>query len=158
MPEHTSESPPHEQKALPWLEGMADFLDNRFRIPGTQIRFGADFLVGLIPYVGDVITFFVSGFLVLVMTRYGASGKVLLKMIGNIWLDGMVGTIPFLGDIFDLRYRANMRNLNLLQEHFGEGKHEGSAWGIIFLLILTLLLLVALSIYVVWRVLYWVVT
>lgn len=146
------------EKALIWLDRVADLLDNRFRIPGTQVRFGIDSLVGLVPYVGDVATFFVSGFLVIVMARFGASGKSLLKMIGNIWLDGVVGTIPILGDIFDFRYRANMRNVNLMREHFGEGKHGGSAWGIVILLILTLFLLVALSVYVIYRVGYWIVT
>ena len=146
------------EKALLWLDKTAQLLDNRFRIPGTQIRFGIDSLVGLVPYAGDVITFFISGFLVIAMVRYGAHGKALFKMIGNIWIDGMVGTIPLLGDIFDFRYRANLRNVDLMREHFGEGKHRGSAWPIIMVIVLILLSMVVLSIYVVYRIAYWIVT
>ena len=148
----------HSEEALLWLDRTAQLLDNRFRIPGTQIRFGIDSLVGLVPYAGDVITFFISGFLVIAMVRFGAHGKALFKMIGNIWVDGMVGTIPLLGDIFDFRYRANIRNVELMREHFAEGRHRGSAWPIIMAIVLILLLLVVLSIYVVYRVFYWIVT
>ena len=148
-----SQLPQNYEDELRWLNRLSVFLDNRFRIPGTNIRFGADFLIGLIPYAGDVISFGVSGFLVLMMARKGASGMVLVKMIGNVWLDGMVGTIPILGDIFDLSYRANIRNLNLLKEHYGKGEHQGSAWWILILIVLVLFLLIGLSVYVIWRIL-----
>lgn len=148
----------NSQEALLWLDRTAQLLDNRFRIPGTHIRFGIDSIVGLVPYVGDVITFFISGFLVIAMVRFGAHGKALFKMIGNIWIDGMVGTIPLLGDIFDFRYRANLRNVDLMREHFSEGKHRGSAWPIIMGIVFLLLLMVVLSIYVVYRVFYWIIT
>ena len=145
-----------EHEELKWLDQTAAFLDNRFRIPGTNIRFGADFIIGLIPYAGDVISFSISGLLIIVMARKGASGMVLVKMIWNVWLDGMIGTIPLLGDIFDLSYRANVRNLNLLREHYGEGQHSGSAWWVVILIVGTLFLLVGLSIYVIWRILFWI--
>jgi hypothetical protein len=144
---------PAADNELRWLDTTAQLLDNRFRIPGTNIRFGFDFLIGIIPYIGDVVSFAISGMLLIMMARKGASGMVLLKMIGNVWLDGMIGTIPLLGDIFDLRYRANVRNLNLLREHYGEGKHSGSAWWVILLILLVLFLMIALSIYVIWRIL-----
>lgn len=148
----------HSEDALLWLDRTAQLLDNRFRIPGTQIRFGVDSLIGLVPYAGDVITFIISGFLVIAMVRFGAHGKALLKMIGNIWIDGMVGTIPLLGDIFDVRYRANLRNVELMREHFAEGKHRGSAWPIIMAIVCILLLMIVLSIYVVYRVFYWIIS
>ena len=146
------------EQALVWLDRVADLLDNRFRFPGTQFRFGIDALIGLVPYAGDIVTFCISGFLIIAMARYGASGKSLLKMVGNIWLDGVVGTVPLIGDLFDFRYRANMRNVNLMREHFGEGKHRGSAWGIIFLIVLTLLLMITLSVYVIYRIGYWIIS
>ena len=149
------DNPPVHSDLL-WLDSASSFLDNRFKIPGTNIRFGADFLIGLIPYAGDVISFSISGLLVMVMARKGASGKVLLKMLGNIWMDGVIGTIPILGDIFDLRFRANRRNLNLLQEHYKEGKHEGSVWGILLFVLISLLVLIILSIVIVWKVFGWV--
>lgn len=136
---------------LTWLTHMADFLDDRFRIPGTNIRFGLDALLGLIPYLGDVLTFFISGFLVVVMARRGASGRLVIRMIGNIFLDGAIGTIPFLGDLFDFRYRANKKNVRLLKEHYADGRHQGSAWPVILLVLFLIMFLVALSVVVIWR-------
>lgn len=148
---HQPPSPtPYED--LKWLDAVSDLLDTRYRIPGTNIRFGADFLLGLIPVAGDTITFGISGLLVLVMARKGASGMVLFKMIGNIVLDAVVGAIPILGDLFDLGYKANRRNLHLLEEHYKEGRHQGSARGAVLLVALVLLGLFVLSIFVIWRI------
>jgi hypothetical protein len=133
---------------LVWLNTTADLLDNRFRIPGTKIRFGIDALVGLIPYAGDVISFFVATILVTVMYRKGASGKLVFKMIGNIWIDGVLGTIPLLGDIFDVGFRANRKNVDLMIEHYDAGKHRGSAWPFILLIIFIALVLVGISVYI----------
>ena len=141
-----------------WLDRTADLLDNQFRIPGTQIRFGLDSLVGLIPYVGDVVPFLVGGILVIIMYRKGTSGRLVFKMLGNIWVDGMVGTIPLLGDIFDFRYRANRRNVDLMKEHLEEGRHRGSAWPMILLILLILFAMIALSVYILGRVMYWVIS
>jgi hypothetical protein len=138
-----------QPKAFPAIERLADFLDTRYRIPGTNIRFGADFIIGLVPYAGDVVTFGISSVLVLAMARQGVSGIVLAKMVGNILLDASVGTIPILGDLFDLGYKANRRNLKLLQEHYEEGKHQGSAWWVVVLVLLILLALIGLSVWVV---------
>ncbi len=148
---HMDPQTAHSSKSLIWLDHSAEFLDNKFRIPGTNIRFGIDALIGLFPYVGDVLTFLFSGFLVIVMARYGISGKLVLKMLGNIWFDGMFGTVPIIGDIFDLRYKANLKNVNLVKEYIAEGKHKGSAWGIILLVLFLLLLMIALSIFVIWK-------
>lgn len=145
-----------EAPALKGLNQMADFLDNRFRIPGTQIRFGVDALLGLFPYVGDVATFLISGYLVAVMARKGASGMLILKMLWNIFLDGAIGTIPFLGDLFDFRHKANTKNVNLMLEHYEEGRHGGSAWWVLIMILLILIVLIVLSVYVVGRVLYWI--
>lgn len=145
----TQSVPPSTQStdALLWLDRIGKFLDNQFRIPGTQIRFGLDFLIGLIPYVGDVSGFIIGAVLVLIMTRYKAGGRVMLKMVGNIWLDGLVGTVPILGDIFDLRYKANVRNINLLKQYYQEGKHHGSAWGAVLLISLVSIALIISSVW-----------
>ena len=150
--------PSAHQKELAWIEATAIFLDNRFRIPGTKIRFGVDSLIGIIPYIGDVVSFAISGLLIIVMARKGASGMALLKMIGNVWIDGVVGTVPLLGDIFDLGYRANLRNLNLLKEHYAEGKHSGSAWPVVIFILLAVFFLIALSIWAIWKLAYWIFT
>lgn len=126
-----------EKPQLQWLDLISAFMDSRFRIPLTNIRFGADFVIGLFPYAGDLIGFGISGVLVATMVTHGVSGKVVLKMIGNILLDALIGSIPILGDIFDLTYKANRRNFNLLKEYYQEGKHQGNAWWV-FIVILVL--------------------
>ena len=144
------------QQELAWIDSAASFLDNRFRIPGTNIRFGIDFLIGLVPYIGDVVGFAISGLLVMVMARKGASGMALVKMVGNVWIDGAIGAIPLLGDLFVFLYRANLRNLQLLKEHYAEGKHQGSAWPVVFLILISLFVLIGLSVWVIWKALYWI--
>ena len=144
-----------QERSLYWLDRASALLDNRFRIPGTQIRFGLDFLIGLIPYVGDVIGLALSGFLLLIMASSGASGMVVLKMTGNILLDSVVGVFPIIGDIFDLRYKANRRNVSLLREHYREGKHRGSALWVILLVLFALAGAFFLMIFIVWKVFQW---
>ncbi len=142
-------------KEFKYLDAMSDLMDSRFRIPGTDICFGLDFLVGLIPYAGDVVTFAFSGMLVVAMARNGASGMVVIKMLGNILLDGVVGSIPVLGDFFDLGFKANRRNYRLLQEHYQEGKHGGSAMPVIFAVIFALLLMLFLIIFIAMKAFAW---
>ncbi len=141
---------------LKFLDKLADFLDNRFRIPFTRIRFGMDAVIGLVPYVGDLFTFLVSGVLVIVLVRKGASGMLGVKMVGNILLDGVVGSVPLLGDLFDIRYKANYRNVQLMKQHYEQGKHGGSAWWVIILILAALALMLFLSIYVVGKLLWWI--
>lgn len=150
-----TKTPPKE---LEGLTTLAEILDNRFRFPGTNFRFGIDAIIGLIPYVGDVLTFIISGYLLIWMARKGTSGMLVVKMMGNILFDGVLGTIPFVGDILDFRIRANTKNVNLMLEHYEEGRHQGSAWWVIILIFVLLILLIALSVYIVWRILYWIVT
>lgn len=137
---------------LRWLEGAADLLDDRFRLPGTSFRFGMDAIIGLVPYVGDVISFILSGTMVMVMARRGASGRLLMKMLGNIFVDGAVGTIPLVGDFFDIRFRANKKNINLLLEHYQEGQHKGSAWPAILFVLFILAALLILSVLVIGKI------
>ena len=143
-------------KELEGLAALAELLDNRYRIPGTNMRFGIDAIIGLIPYIGGVLTFMISTYLLFWMVRKGASGMLMIKMLGNILFDGVMGTIPLLGDLIDFRIRANARNVDLMLEHYEEGRHQGSAWPVVILLLLLVILLIALSAYLVWRVMYWV--
>lgn len=140
---------------LAWVDGLTELLDSKFRIPGTNIRFGADFMVGLIPYAGDMISFGISGILVLAMARHGVSTWILLRMLWNLFLDTTIGAIPILGDIFDLGYRANTRNLNLLREHYDAGGEKGSAWKAILMVLLMLFVMFLLMIYLIWNLIAW---
>ena len=105
--------------------------------------------MGLVPGAGDMVSFGVSGVLVITMARYGASGRVILQMLWNIFLDTVVGAIPILGDIFDLYYKANRRNFELLRSHYEEGAYSGSGKWIV---ILVLMALVAMFILLIWLV------
>ena len=133
------------------LERYSDLLDTKFRIPGTRIRFGFDFLIGLIPGLGDLVGLALSSILMFLMVVRGASGKALALMILNVSVDAIIGSIPVIGDIFDLFFRANKRNLDLYQAHFDEGKHQGSAWPLVIgVLILLLILMTGIIWLLIW--------
>ena len=137
---------------IKWIDIVTDWMDNKIKIPGTNIRFGLDFLIGLVPYIGDVLSFGISILLLLGMARNGASGMLVLKMMWNVFIDATVGSIPLLGDIFDLQYRANWRNLKLYEAYIEEGKHQGSAFWPILILLVTAIGLIVLLIYVIWTI------
>ncbi len=145
-----------QEKNLLVLDKTAEILDNRFRIPIVNLRFGVDSLVGLIPYVGDIFGLVISGALLFIMARNGASGMVALKMAGNILLDAVVGTVPLLGDLFDFSHKANTKNVRLLQEHYREGKHQGSGLWVILIVVAALAISLFLMLYVVWQVAAWI--
>jgi hypothetical protein len=77
------------------------------------------------------------------MAQNGASGFVLARMTLNILIDAIVGAVPFLGDIFDIAFKANMRNLRLMQEHYQEGRHKGGAWKAIVPVLIILFIIIA---------------
>ena len=93
---------------------IARLLDTAFRIPGTNIRFGLDGILGLIPGVGDVAGAALSGYVILTAARAGAPNTLLARMLANVGLDALVGAVPLLGDLFDVAFRANVRNAALL--------------------------------------------
>lgn len=140
------------------LEGLDKFsklLDTSFRIPFTNIRFGVDFVIGLVPYAGDLLSFLFSSGLVITMARHGVSSQVIAKMIWNVVLDTVVGSIPIIGDMFDLYYKANRRNFHLLEKHYGEGKYHGSFWRVVLPILMVLVLLFILMIWLVYEVMTW---
>jgi hypothetical protein len=98
------------------LEALAKLLDMAFILPGTNIRYGIDGLIGLIPVVGDVITTAISLWLVREARALGAPWHITARMLGNVALDGAVGIVPFVGDAFDVMFRANIRNVKMLRK------------------------------------------
>src|SRR4051812_26797617 len=100
------------------LDMLATLLDTAFVVPGTNIRFGMDAIVGLLPGIGDAITTAVSLYIVHEARQLGAPWHVVSRMLGNVALDGVVGAAPLLGDPFDVMWRANRRNVALLRDHF----------------------------------------
>ena len=101
------------------MRTLARVLDSAVRIPGTQVRIGADSIFGLVPVVGDIAGAALSGYIVLASARLGAPASTLARMVINIAIDTIVGSVPILGDMFDVGWRANMKNVNLLESHLG---------------------------------------
>ena len=137
------------------LERLARLMDSRFRIPGTNIRFGLDAILGLIPGVGDFATFLISGMMVSVLAKNGASGFVMARMILNIVVDALIGSIPLIGDLFDIGFRANEKNLKLMREHYIEGRHQGSASKVIIPLLIVVLIVLVLIAWLAYKMISW---
>lgn len=97
------------------METLTSLLDDRFRLPGTNLRFGLDGLIGLIPGAGDLIGAGLSLAIVVGAWKEGAPLHLLARMGWNILLEFLVGLIPVLGDAFDFAFKANRRNLRLLR-------------------------------------------
>jgi hypothetical protein len=105
------------------LDALATLLDTAFILPGTNIRFGIDGIIGLVPGIGDAITTMMSLYIVREARELGAPRHLIARMLVNVAIDGVVGAVPFLGDAFDVMWRANRRNMALLQSHLaGEAR------------------------------------
>ena len=98
------------------LDALATLLDTAFILPGTNVRFGFDALIGLVPGIGDAITTAISLYIVLEARQLGAPAHLILRMLANVVVDGFVGAVPLVGDAFDVLWRANRRNVGLLRD------------------------------------------
>jgi len=119
---------PHDYDAkLAHLERLADLLDTRWRIPGTRIPIGLDGIASIFPVVGDSATGVVAAYLVFQAARLGVPRSMLLRMAGNVGLDWAVGSIPVLGTLFDIGFKANRRNMRLLRRHLERERDRNPA-------------------------------
>ena len=101
-----------------WAERLVTLLDDRFRIPGTDVRFGLDPIIGILfPGVGDAVTGTGSIGLLALALRRGVPRVILWRMVLNVFIDMVFGSLPVVGDIFDVAFKANRRNLELIREH-----------------------------------------
>jgi Domain of unknown function (DUF4112) len=105
------------QRSLMRLEALAKLMDGAFIIPGTTIRFGLDGIIGLVPVAGDMLAGLVSAYLIWEARQLGAPRWLIARMVGNAFLDTAIGSVPVLGDAFDVLFRANMKNMALLRRH-----------------------------------------
>jgi len=103
------------EQRLARLDALAKLLDVAFILPGTNIRYGLDGLIGLIPVIGDLITTAISLWLVREARALGAPWHLTARMLANVALDGVVGMVPLAGDAFDVMFRANVRNVRMLK-------------------------------------------
>lgn len=114
---------PRSRSNTPDLDAIALLMDNAFRIPGLNIRFGLDAIIGLIPGLGDIITTLISLYVLAAAQRYGLTRITTARMGLNIAIDAIIGAIPLVGDAFDLVWKANQRNVALVQRHMNTPLH-----------------------------------
>jgi hypothetical protein len=115
-------------KLRKWAEHLVTLLDDRFQIPGTDVRFGLDPIIGILfPGIGDAVSGVGSVGLMALALRRGVPRIVLFRMILNILVDVLAGSLPIVGDIFDVAYKSNRRNLELIREH-EDPESKPTAW------------------------------
>ncbi|WP_207480352.1 DUF4112 domain-containing protein [Arenibaculum pallidiluteum] len=99
------------------LEAIARLLDSAFVVPGTRVRVGADAILNLVPGLGPLVSKGLSGYLIYEARRLGVPTGTLIRMVGNVGLDFLIGLIPIVGWVGDVFHRANAKNMRLLREH-----------------------------------------
>ena len=144
-------------KKLKRLKTIGKLLDNAIPIPFTKYKIGLDPIIGLFPAVGDYLTLIVSGYIVFEAARLGAKQETLIKMTTNILVDTLVGSVPVAGDVFDVAWKANQQNLELLEKDLPKSTDnaeldlengqelESIDWKPILLLFGVIILIIALS-------------
>jgi uncharacterized protein DUF4112 len=129
------------------IRALARFLDNSISIPGTDWRFGFDAVVGLVPVVGDLIGGSLSAYILLEAARAEVPILTLARMLANVGIDTLVGSVPALGDLFDAAWKANMKNVVLLERHLAvsapPAQEKRSVIGATILAMIALVLIVA---------------
>ena len=124
-------------------KGLARVLDDLIRIPGTKIGIGLDPIIGLIPGVGDVAGGLVSTYILMVAARQGVPTSVLIRMLGNIAVDSLVGVVPVVGDLIDFGVKANRRNVDLLERYLlAPGQTKAASRGVVAGVLVAAVLLV----------------
>ena len=122
------------------LDYIAALLDDMFRIPGTQIRFGLDALIGWVPGIGDAMAGIASFVIVFAAWRRGAQAVTLVRMIANVLLETTLGAIPVAGDVFHIFWKANRRNYRLLiREKEQPGSNTGRDWMFLAIILSTVI-------------------
>lgn len=109
-------------KEIEWAEKLVRLMDSQFKVPFINFRFGLDPLIGLIPWVGDLVTFAISALIVKSLVDEGLPKPLIKKMVLNIILDLAIGAIPIVGDVWDFFYQANRKNLQLAKEYYNGKK------------------------------------
>ena len=119
------------------LETLSFILDQAIRIPGTNIRFGLDPIISMLaPVAGDAVSALLSVYIVIASVRYGLPKGVIARMVFNVGVDYLIGTVPAAGDLFDFAWKANKKNVELLDRHAsGKGESKWSDWAWLFFLL-----------------------
>jgi len=134
---------------------LAEWLDQRFTIPGTSIRIGLDPILGLIPGIGDMIANLAGSAILLIAAQYGLPKIVLLRMGLNVALNAMIGAIPVFGDVFSIWFRSNVKNAQLLERYVSaEGRASTSGTWLLVIAVIggIIVLLIAILLATIWLV------
>jgi hypothetical protein len=123
---------PARGDALARIGMLAKLLDNAVLIPGLNRRVGLDAVIGLVPGVGDAISAALASYIIWEARQLGLPRWKIARMVGNVAVDTAIGAIPLAGDVFDVFFKANQRNLRIIHDHLGIAKHgpqeiEGTA-------------------------------
>src|SRR5258706_4745444 len=135
---------PEERRTRERLRFVAWLLDSSIPIPGTAFTIGLDALIGLVPFVGDLIGVLASTYILAEANRLGAGRAVLARMAFNVAVEGVVGIVPLFGDVFDAAWKANVRNVRLLPA-WAARPHKVERTSRLFVILLTLGLFILLS-------------
>ncbi len=152
-PQRPEELPPRSQHAAHWfddenIDALSHLLDDCFRVPGTEIRFGLEGIIGLMPGIGDVLHGLASSLIVVAGWVRGLPYATLARMLFNLLLDVGIGAVPVIGDVFDIAWKANRRNYALLTRHLAEPrKHVWRDWVFLAGIAAALLILVISPLY-----------
>ncbi|MGA9382483.1 MAG: DUF4112 domain-containing protein [Phormidium sp.] len=133
-----------QASTLKRLRRISHVLDNAIPIPGTKFRFGIDPILGLIPGGGDTVSAFFAAYIVWESAMLGLPKQILMRMFSNILFDTFAGSVPIAGDLFDVAWKANAKNVALLEEHLKlpDSNEKPDKW-FLFLLLIGLILFVA---------------
>ena len=102
------------------LESMANWMDSQFKLPFMPIRIGMDSLIGLLPVVGDSIGFISTAYILGKAQRYRLPLHIMARIVGNGFIDWLIGSIPLIGDIFDIGWKANLKNVALIKAYLSD--------------------------------------
>ena len=140
-----------EDRALDGYRKLAWAFDELFRIPGTQCRFGLDSIIGLVPGVGDIAVSALGAYALMLAFKLRAPVSVLTRMLLNIGVDTVFGSVPLIGDLFDATWKANTKNRRVLESWLADPARtkRRSKW-VIALFVLLFLALIAASLWLAW--------
>jgi hypothetical protein len=162
LPKGSSDLALLSHPALGRIRVLAYILDDAIPIPGTRFRIGLDPILGLLPGAGDVASVIISVYIVLESLRFRLPARMLLQMVSNLLTDTVLGSIPVAGDAFDAVWKANARNLRLLEAHLqdptpGRAADRLMVGAVVGVLVLLVLLVMAIALGMA-RVLWWALT
>lgn len=115
--------------AMARITMLARLMDSLFAIPGTGVRLGVDALLGLVPVLGDILSQVIASYIIWEARQLGVSKITIARMVGNTLIDTVFGAVPIAGDVFDVAFRANMKNLRLLQKHLEKHGYQTAGTG-----------------------------